>query len=425
VSGPMPKEKPFEISKRVVWDAYERVKANQGAAGIDGQSITEFERDLKGNLYKLWNRLSSGSYFPPAVRAVEIPKAGGKGVRTLGVPTVADRIAQTVVRLYLEPAVEPVFHRDSYGYRPGRSALDAVGTCRERCWRYDWVIDLDIRSFFDSLDHDLMLRAVSRHTDLRWVLLYVERWLKAPLQRADGTQEQRNRGTPQGSAISPLLANLFLHYAFDLWMTREYPGVPFERYADDAVAHCATEAQARKALGAIARRMAEVGLELHPDKTRIVYCKDADRTGSGEHERFDFLGYTFRPRLSKSKHGHFFVNFSPAVSDDAKKAIGREIRSWRINCRSDKALTDLARMFNPIVQGWINYYGRFYKSMLFRVLRRLNDYLVRWAMRKYKRLHGHCTRAVAWLAGVARRDPRLFAHWRAGVRPDGWTVGAR
>jgi len=425
VSEPRSTEKPFDISKRVVWDAYERVKANQGAAGVDGESIAEFERDLKGNLYKLWNRLSSGSYFPPAVRAVEIPKAGGKGVRTLGVPTVADRIAQTVVRLYLEPAVEPEFHRDSYGYRPGRSALDAVGTCRERCWRYDWVIDLDIRSFFDSLDHDLMLRAVSKHTELRWVLLYVARWLKAPLQRADGTQEQRNRGTPQGSAISPLLANLFLHYAFDLWMAREYPGVPFERYADDAVAHCATEAQARQVLDAIAGRMVEVGLELHPDKTRIVYCKDADRTGSNERERFDFLGYTFRPRLSKSRHGHCFVNFSPAVSDDAKKAIGREIRSWRINCRSDKTLTDLARMFNPIVQGWINYYGRFYKSMLFRVLRRLNEYLVRWAMRKYKRLRGHYTRAVAWLAGVARRDSRLFAHWRAGVRPGGWTVGAR
>jgi len=257
------------------------------------------------------------------------------------------------------------------------------------------------------------------------VLLYVERWLKAPLQRADGTQVQRDRGTPQGSAISPLLANLFLHYAFDMWMTREYPGVPFERYADDAVAHCATEVQARKVLDAIAGRMVEVGLELHPDKTHIVYCKDADRTGSAECERFDFLGYTFRPRLSKSRHGHYFVNFLPAVSDDAKKAIGREIRSWRINCRSDKTLTDLARMFNPIVQGWINYYGRFYKSMLFRVLRRLNDYLVRWAMRKYKRLRGHRTRTIEWLAGVAQRAPRLFAHWRAGVRPDGWTVGAR
>lgn len=424
VSESKPKEKPFDISKMVVWDAYEKVKANQGAAGVDGQSIEAFEESLKANLYKLWNRLSSGTYFPPPVRAVEIPKKAG-GVRTLGVPTVADRIAQTVVRAYLEPEVEPLFHPDSYGYRPGRSALDAVAACRKRCWRSDWVIDLDLRAFFDSIDHDLLLKAVSKHTDLRWVLLYVKRWLEAPLQREDGTIVQRDRGTPQGSAISPLLANLFLHYAFDRWMAREFPDVAFERYADDAVAHCATEAQAHEVLGAIAQRMAEVGLELHPDKTRIVYCKDVDRRGSYEHERFDFLGYTFRPRLSKNKYGKHFVNFSPAVSDNAKKAIGQEIRSWRINCRSDKTLSDLARMFNPIVQGWINYYGRFYKSMLFYVLRRINDYLVRWAMRKYKRLRGHYTRAVKWLANVGRREPALFAHWKVGVRPDGWTVGAR
>jgi RNA-directed DNA polymerase len=423
VSEPKPKEKPFVISKVVVWDAYERVKANQGAAGVDGESIAEFERDLKGNLYKLWNRLSSGSYFPPPVRAVEIPKKTG-GVRMLGVPTVADRVAQTVVRTYLEPDVEPFFHPDSYGYRPGRSALDAVAACRQRCWRYDWVIDLDIRAFFDSIPHDLLLKAVSKHTDLGWVLLYVKRWLVAPLQHEDGTIVARDRGTPQGSAISPLLANLFLHYAFDRWMARVFPDVPFERYADDAVAHCATVAQAREVLDALGRRMAEVGLELHPDKTRIVYCKDADRRGSYEHERFDFLGYTFRPRLSRSRHGHHFVNFSPAVSDDARRAIGREIRSWHIARRSDKSLTDLARILNPIVQGWINFYGRFYKSMLFLVLRRINERLARWAMRKYKRLRGHLTQAMKWLAAVARRAPGLFAHWRVGVRPDGWTVGA-
>ncbi len=409
--------KSFEISKWVVWEAYEKVKANQGAAGVDGESIAEFERDLKGNLYKLWNRMSSGTYFPPPVRAVEIPKAGGKGVRLLGVPTVSDRIAQTVVRSYLEPEVEPLFHPDSYGYRPGRSALDAVATCRQRCWKKDWVIDLDIRAFFDSLDHDLVMRTVSKHTDLRWVLLYVERWLKAPLQMGDGTLVQRDRGTPQGSAISPLLANLFLHYAFDRWLAREFPTVGFERYADDAVVHCATEAQAQHVLGAIAERMAQVGLELHPDKTRIVYCKDASRPGSHEHERFSFLGYTFRPRLAKSRHGNFFVSFLPAVSDDAKKAIGREIRSWRINRRSDLALKDLARIINPIVHGWISYYGRFYKSMLYPLLRRLNAHLARWAARKYKRLHHHFARAVRWLRSVARRDPTLFAHWRLGVTP--------
>jgi RNA-directed DNA polymerase len=422
VGEPKPKEKPFVISKWVVVDAYEKVKANQGAAGVDGESIAEFERDLKGNLYKLWNRLSSGTYFPPPVRAVEIPKKAG-GVRTLGVPTVADRVAQTVVRMYLEPEVEPLFHPDSYGYRPGRSALDAVGECRKRCWKFDWVIDLDIRAFFDSIDHDLLLKAVSKHTDLRWVLLYVRRWLEAPLQREDGTIIARDRGTPQGSAISPLLANLFLHYAFDRWLAREFPGCPFERYADDAVVHCNSEAEARLVLVALSERMAQVGLELHPDKTRVVYCKDADRRGSFEHERFSFLGYTFRPRLSKSRHGKHFVNFSPAVSDDARKAISREIRSWHIVRRSDKTLSDLARMFNPIVRGWISYYGRFYKSWLYPVLRHINDGLVRWAMRKYKRLRGHVRQAKGWLASVARRDPHLFAHWKL-VRPDGWAMGA-
>jgi RNA-directed DNA polymerase len=424
VSEPKAKDKPFVISKWVVWEAYQRVKANQGAAGVDGESIAEFERDLKGNLYKLWNRMSSGSYLPAPVRAVEIPKAGGKGVRVLGVPTVTDRIAQTVVRLYLEPVVEPLFHPDSYGYRPGRSALDAVGACRERCWRANWVLDLDIRAFFDSVPHDLVLRAVSRHTDQRWILLYVERWLKAPLQQPDGHVVARVRGTPQGSAISPLLANLFLHYAFDSWMGKRFPQRRFERYCDDVVVHCVSEAQAHSIREAIGQRLARCGLELHPDKTRIVYCKDADRQGSYVHERFDFLGYTFRPRLSKNKYGKHFVNFTPAVSDDAQKAMGRELRSWHLNRRSDKSLEDLAKMFNSIAQGWINYYGRFYKSGLYPLLRRLNEQLVRWAQRKYKRLRGHDRRAVKWLARVAQRAPNLFAHWRFGLRPDGWAMGA-
>lgn len=406
--------KPFDISKYVVLEAYQRVKANQGAAGIDGQSIKEFEENLKKNLYKLWNRLSSGSYFPPPVRAVEIPKKAG-GQRTLGVPTVSDRIAQTVVKMYLEPEVEPLFHPDSYGYRPGRSALDAVGRCRERCWKYDWVIDLDLKSFFDSIPHDLLMKAVSKHTDQRFVLLYVERWLVASLEKADGSLVERDRGTPQGSAISPLLANLFLHYAFDKWMARKYSGCPFERYADDAVIHCASEAEAHLVLDALARRLAQVGLELHPDKTRIVYCKDANRKGSAEHEQFSFLGYTFRPRRAKNKHGQFFVSFVPAMSDDAGKAIRQEIRSWRLNVHSDKCLGDLASFVNPIVRGWCTYYGRFYKSRVYRSLGRINDYLVRWARRKFKRLRTSVRRAWRWLRGVQRRSPALFAHWTFGA----------
>jgi RNA-directed DNA polymerase len=415
--------KPFDIPKQMVWEAYRRVKANKGAAGVDGQSVEQFEQDLRNNLYRLWNRMSSGSYFPPPVKAVEIPKASG-GVRILGVPTVADRIAQTVVAMYLERLVEPVFHPDSYGYRPGRSALDAVAVCRERCWRNDWVIDLDVRAFFDSVDHSLMLKAVERHTDTRWVLLYVTRWLKAPMQKQDGTLAARDRGTPQGSAVSPVLANLYLHYAFDMWLAREHPGVAFERYCDDAVIHCTSQEQAVMVRDALAARLAEVGLELHPDKTRVVYCKDADRRGDHEVTSFTFLGYTFRPRLAKNKWGKHFVNFLPAVSKDAVKAMSREIRSWHIARRSDLSLTDLAQMFNSIVQGWINYYGRFYKSMLYPLLRRINEHLVRWACRKYKRLRRRERRAKELLARAARRYPGLFAHWRFGLKPDGWTMGA-
>ncbi|WP_083715279.1 group II intron reverse transcriptase/maturase [Amycolatopsis keratiniphila] len=284
MSEPKRQDKSFQIDKIVVWEAFQRVKANKGAAGVDEQSIAEFERDRDKNLYRIWNRLSSGSYFPPPVKAVEIPKAGGKGVRVLGIPTVADRIAQTVVRMYLEPKVEPIFHPDSYGYRPGKSALDAVGACRKRCWRADWVIDLDIRAFFDTVPWDLVLKAVAHHTDQKWILLYVRRWLQAPLQHQDGTLVARDRGTPQGSAISPLLANLFMHYAFDAWMVREFPNLGFERYCDDAVVHCRSERQARLVREAIAARLAQVGLELHPGKTRIVYCKDVDRGLLGAHE---------------------------------------------------------------------------------------------------------------------------------------------
>jgi len=424
MTEPKSRDKPFDISKWVVWEAFQRVKANKGAAGVDEVSIAEFEQDRDKNLYRIWNRMSSGSYFPPPVKAVEIPKAGGAGVRVLGVPTVADRVAQTVARMYLEPKVEPIFHPDSYGYRPKKSALDAIGTCRQRCWRADWVIDLDIKAFFDNVPWDLILKAVEHHTDQRWILLYVRRWLTAPIQQPDGVLVERNRGTPQGSAISPLLANLFMHYAFDAWMVREFPSIPFERYCDDVVVHCGSERQARMMRDAIAARLAQVGLEMHPDKTRIVYCQDADRRDTHEVTSFTFLGYTFRPRLAKNKWGKHFVSFLPAVSRDAVVAMGREIRSWHIARRSDKSLDDLARMFNSIVQGWINYYGRFYKSMLYPLLRRLNRHLVRWACRKYKRLKRRERRAMHWLAEVASRAPGLFAHWRFGLRPDGWAMGA-
>jgi RNA-directed DNA polymerase len=402
--------KPFEISKWTVQQAWEKVKANKGAPGVDGVSIEEFEADLGNNLYKVWNRMSSGSYFPPPVRAVEIPKPHGGGTRMLGVPTVADRVAQTVVALQLQPRMESIFHEDSYGYRPGRSALDAVGVCRQRCWKTDWVIDLDIQKFFDSVSWDLMLKAVAANTDVPWVMLYVRRWLAAPVHLPDGTLQQRDRGTPQGSPVSPVLANLFLHYAFDLWMAREFPAVQFERYVDDAVVHCVSERQARHVLAALQDRMAEVGLRLHPDKTRIVYCKVERRRGAHEHTSFTFLGFTFRQRGVRAKDGTMFVGFLPAISRDALTKIGRKLRSLRLHHCTGLSFHDLARWVNPIVRGWMQYYGAFYQSALYPLLMRINAYLMRWVRKKYRRFQGRWAFQRGW-QWVTEMYPRLFAHW--------------
>jgi RNA-directed DNA polymerase len=402
--------KPFDISKQEVWEAYLKVKANKGAPGVDEVTLAEFEKDLKGNLYKIWNRMSSGSYFPPPVKAVEIPKPNGGGTRVLGVPTVADRIAQTVAAARLEKAVEPVFHPDSYGYRPRRGALDAVAACRKRCWKKDWVIDLDIRKFFDSVPWDLIVKAVAAHTSLPWVLLYVKRWLAAPVQQPDGTLQARDRGTPQGSAASPVLANLFMHYAFDMWMAREFPACPFERYADDAVVHCATLRQARQVLEAIAARMEQLGLSLHPDKTKIVYCKDGNRPGSHEHVSFTFLGFEFRARAARGKNGKKFTSFLPAVSKDALKEMSAQVRSWRLHLRTWHTIGSLAREINPVVRGWMQYYGAFYRSALLPLLRRVNAYLMRWLRKKYKRLRPPKKARACW-ERVTTQYPRLFAHW--------------
>jgi RNA-directed DNA polymerase len=410
VGGSGPAVKSFDISKQLVWEAYRKVRANMGSAGVDEQSIADFETDLKSNLYKIWNRMSSGTYFPPPVRAVEIPKASG-GTRVLGVPTVADRIAQTVVALQLEPRTEAIFHRDSYGYRPRRSAHHALARCRERCWKYNWVIDLDIQKFFDSVDHDLMVKAVQANTDCSWVVLYVKRWLVAPLQLPDGTLVERDRGTPQGSAVSPVLANLFMHYAFDLWLGREFPTVEFERYADDAVVHCSTEWQARKVLAALSARMEEVGLRLHPDKTKIVYCRDSNRRGNHEVTSFTFLGYTFRPRISRNTgSGKVFTSFLPAVSPEALKEMGRRIRELRIHRWTRTGLNDLAAKLNPIVAGWMQYYGKFTRSYLYPLLARINSYLMRWARNKYKRLRSY-RRCKKWWLTLIEREPNLFEHW--------------
>ena len=402
--------KSFEISKWEVWEAYRQVKANQGAPGVDGVTLEQFDSDLKNQLYRIWNRMSSGSYFPPAVKAVQIPKSHGDGTRTLGVPTVADRIAQTVVARRLEAKVEPIFHPDSYGYRPNRSALHAVAVCRQRCWSHDWVIDLDVESFFDSVRWDLLLKAVAVHCTDPWVQLYVKRWLAAPLQHPDGTVHQRDRGTPQGSAVSPVLANLFMHYAFDAWMAREHPGVAFERYADDAVVHCVTEAQARRLVVAIGNRMAEVGLRLHPTKTTVVYCKDGRRRGCYERTEFTFLGFTFRARGARSRAGVNFTGFGPAISKHALTKVSAQVRRWRLHVHTGHTLAELARTVNPIVRGWMQYYGAFNRTALYPLLRRINAYLVRWLRRKYRRQRPFKKAKACWLR-ITRQQPRLFAHW--------------
>jgi RNA-directed DNA polymerase len=378
---------------------------------VDGQALAKFEVDLRDNLYVIWNRMSSGSYFPPPVRAVEIPKPHGGGVRMLGVPTIADRVAQTVAAMQLEPLVEPRFHPDSYGYRPKRKAHDAVAVCRQRCWKYDWTIDLDVQKFFDEVPWDLIVKAVEAVTDCRWVLLYVKRWLAAPLQHPDGTLVERTRGTPQGSAVSPVLANLFMHYAFDLWMARNYPGCPFERYADDAVVHCRSRREAEAVLAGIAARMSEVGLRLHPEKTRIVYCKDGKRRGEYGHTQFTFLGFTFRARKARATGGGYFTSFLPAISTEALKAKSADLRELRIHRRTDLSLDDLARWLNPIVGGWMNYYGRFYWTVMDSLLQRVNTYLRRWAGKKYRRLRTF-KRFKRWWTGVLDRAPGLFAHWK-------------
>ena len=406
--------KPFMIEKRQVYEAYKAVKSNKGVAGVDGQTIEQFEADLGGNLYKIWNRMSSGSYFPPPVRAVTIPKKSG-GERILGVPTVGDRIAQMVVKQLIEPDLDPIFLPNSYGYRPRKSALDAVGVTRERCWKYDWVLEFDIKGLFDNLPHELLLRAVQKHVKCKWALLYIERWLTAPMEK-EGLLIERTRGTPQGGVISPILSNLFLHYAFDLWMTRTHPGLPWCRYADDGLVHCRSEQEAEALKAELQARLAECGLEMHPTKTKIVYCKDGKRKGRYSNVTFDFLGYQFRPRMVRSsRNNELFCSFTPAVSPSALKAIRSTVRDLNIRQRTQRSLDDIASMLNPLLRGWIGYYGRYNRAALETILRHVNLTLVGWAMRKFKRFQGRKVGAARFLEKLVRIQPALFEHWRIGM----------
>ena len=414
----MTSTKPYSIAKRTVWEAYERVKANRGSAGIDDETIAMFEQDLSKNLYKLWNRMSSGSYFPPPVRQVEIPKATG-GVRKLDVPTVSDRIAQTAAKLIIEPILDPMFHPDSYGYRPGKSAKQAVAITRERCWKHDWLVEFDIKTAFDQIDHSLLMTAVRKHVKEDWIVLYIERWLTAPFETAEGVCVPRERGTPQGGVVSPILMNLFMHYAFDLWMQRTNPQCPFARYADDAVVHCRSQGQAEDLMQSIALRLAECGLTMHPEKSKVVYCEQRNRNKAYPTVQFTFLGFTFRPRGARDRQGHVFTGFLPAVSETALKRMRETVRSWKLHRQTPATLQELAWQYNSTIRGWINYYEAFYKTAMQGLYQYVDQKLMQWARRKYKTLTRHRQRSADWLGKMKEKFPRLFVHWHAMERKVG------
>ena len=410
------KAKAFSIPKHLFVQAFQLVKENAGSAGVDQQSLEDFEKNLKDNLYKLWNRMSSGCYFPPPVKAVPIPKKSG-GVRILGVPTVSDRVCQMVVKLVFEPMVEPCFLPDSYGYRPNKSALDAVGVTRKRCWQHNFVLEFDIKGLFDNISHELLMKAVRKHTDNKWVILYIERWLITPMQMPDGNLNEKTRGVMQGAAISPVLSNLSLHYVFDVWLKRNHSEIPWCRYADDGLLHCKTEQQAQLLLAELKTRFAECELELHPDKTKIIYCKDANRKNQYPIISFDFLGYTFRPRSCKnSKRDVMFVSFTPAVSKVAVSSMRAKTKQLNWRKRSDLSLREIANMYNPVLSGWLNYYGAYHPAALYPVWRHFNATLAGWAMGKYKSLRGRKIKTTEFLERIAEKQPWLFAHWKAGMR---------
>lgn len=412
----MNNSKPYIIPKRIVFDAYKKAKSNKGSAGIDVQDFEMFDENLSANLYKIWNRMSSGTYFPPPVKMVEIPKKNG-GVRTLGIPTVSDRIAQTAAKFYLESALEPIFHVDSYGYRPNKSALDAVGQVRKRCWKYDYVVEFDIKGLFDNIPHDLLMIVVRKHIKKDWLILYIERWLKTSFVNKKGIEVKRKSGTPQGGVVSPVLANLFMHYTFDKWMDIYFPKSPFERYADDAVIHCKTEEECQIVLERLNKRLKECGLELHPDKTKIVYCSDKDRLLKYPVTSFDFLGYTFKKRFIKDRTGRLQFNFLPAVSKQAETSFRAKIKNLQIHKMTGSTLQMISLIINPIVRGWLNYFGKYNRSQVKSSMAILNRRLVKWATCKYKRFRGHPKRATEWLKEVAKREPNMFPHWTLHMIP--------
>jgi len=407
--------KSLPISKRMVYNSYLKVIDKDGSAGIDRQSIEMFNENLKDNLYKIWNRMTSGSYFPPPVRTVLIPKKQG-GKRPLGIPTVSDRIAQGVVKDHLEPSLETIFHSSSFGYRPGRSAHDALQQCQDNCIKYAWVIDVDIKGFFDNLSHELLMGLVQKHTQEKWVLMYVERWLKAGVEQQDGSIATRTKGTPQGGVASPLLANIYLHHGFDKWMDEENPQNPFERYADDIIIHCNSKSEAEQLLAKLKVQMQQYQLELHPEKTKIVYCKNYLRNEKHDNNSFTFLSYSFQPRTAKDKFGrkNRLVIFNAAISQQAKTSIREKLRAVLITKWSSQTLEWFAKKLNPKIRGWINYYAKFNSSKALGLFYYLNELIRKWIKNTYK------IRSKTGLYGKYQKmqsaNPVLFYHWRLGIK---------
>ncbi|MDA3905444.1 MAG: group II intron reverse transcriptase/maturase [Bacteroidales bacterium] len=407
--------KSIPISRQMIWEAYKKVRANKGSAGIDNVSMEEFDANRSKYLYKLWNRMASGSYFPPPVKEVEIPKKDGK-VRKLGIPTISDRVGQMVVKMFIEPRLEKIFRKNSYGYRPNKNAHQALAFVRENCWKTDWVIDLDIKGFFDNIDHAKLMLAVEKHIPENWVRLYIQRWLEMPVLTKSGKLIQKQgKGTPQGGVISPLLANLFLHYAFDKWLEKTDGAANFARYADDVIVHCKSEVHAERTLNAIRLRMGTVGLELHPEKTKIVYCRDYRRKGKYATVKFDFLGYSFQPRTAKSKKtGKLFLGYDCAISISSRKRLADKLGEIEVEKLSFKSIVGIAQYLNPMIKGWVNYYGRFRGYELSKVFQLLRRRLVRWARKRYKRYKTSLNRAYRWLERVRAQYPYLFYHWQVG-----------
>ena len=406
--------KGIPITRSMVWQAYKKVRKNKGSGGVDGKSLKSYLENLEDNLYKLWNRLTSGSYFPKAVKQVAIPKKDGSQ-RKLGIPTIDDRIAQQVIKDYLESRFEKEFHENSYGYRPLKSAHQALDQVRQNTWKRDWVIDMDIKGFFDEVSHELLMKALRRHVSEKWVLMYIKRWLESPIETESKEKVYREgKGTPQGGVISPLLANLFLHYVFDKWLEKTYPNLMFVRYADDIIVHCKTNQEAEQVLESIKCRMEECQLRLHEKKTKIVYCKKYKKQSASKTIKFDFLGFSFQPRPSTTKSGRMFLGYDCAISDSSKKKIISEIRSTKFQRWTNRSINQIAEFFNAKIRGWINYFGKFRKHKLNSIFRIFERRIIEWARRRYKRLGKSYIKASKWFYRFKRNNSRLFVHWEKG-----------